>query len=110
MGYYTDVNANLTFTPELDSLSAFLAVKEIGYPWSDITSRGLRFNDNGKFYGIDDEVKRLIEAVKAHTTVSGTIIGVGEEQPDIWRIVIKDNVATREEAQIVWPDGSPADI
>lgn len=31
---------------------------------------------------------------------------MGEENADIWRVVIRDRRAVRVDAQIVWPEGS----
>jgi hypothetical protein len=54
--------------------------------------------------GRTPETKSLTVLRRNHI-LNGVINAEGEEAGDIWKIVVKDNVVTRVDAQVVWPDG-----
>lgn len=52
-----------------------------------------------------DEVQEILDAYPGHT-FTGRFQCEGEENADIWRVVIRDRKAVRVDARIVWPDDS----
>lgn len=51
------------------------------------------------------DVQAIIDANPGHE-FTGRFQCEGEENSDIWRVVIRDRRAVRIDAQIVWPEGS----
>ena len=51
------------------------------------------------------DVQSIIDASPGHE-FTGRFQCEGEENSDIWRVVIRDRRAVRINAQIVWPEGS----
>lgn len=51
------------------------------------------------------DVQAIIDASPGHE-FTGRFQCEGEENSDIWRVVIRDRRAVRVDAQIVWPEGS----
>jgi hypothetical protein len=113
VGYYTRVDGSMTFSPELsgsemDELRDWLDMTGyLGYG-GDLRASSYSTQFDGKAYGFEDELREFVQRLSAKTTrtVRGEFVGVGEEQPDVWRLRVKDNTVTREEARLVWPDGT----
>lgn len=108
MGYYTQVEGELVFSPMLtdDQLEVLKEYADEIYE-ADLDHYGLRISHEAKYYGIEDAVRELVAAAtRLSVFVGGELVGFGEDQPDIWRIVVRDGTVTRESAKIVWPDGS----
>lgn len=49
------------------------------------------------------QVQRIIDLFPGHT-FTGRLECEGEENTDVWRVVVRDGRATRVEPRIVWPD------
>lgn len=111
MGYYTTLTGSLLLSSipsfevwdkihNLDSLY-FMAEQETPMTFID-------FGDlSGKFYNLEGDIKSLVGTLsEVGITVQGAIECVGEEQPDIWRLVVDNGTVTRETARMLWPDGS----
>lgn len=62
--------------------------------------------------GIETSARTLLEDVEAIVTAypehtfTGYFQCEGEENSDLWRVVIRDGHAERVDAMIVWPEGS----
>ena len=61
------------------------------------------WEDSYKAYKLIDHVQQAIDAFPGHT-FTGRLECEGEENTDIWRVVIRDGRAVRIEPRIVWPD------
>ncbi|MEU9065838.1 DUF6205 family protein [Streptomyces sp. NPDC048306] len=67
------------------------------------TALVMREIDEYRERGLVDEVQRAIDSFPGHT-FTGRLECEGEENTDIWRVVVRGGRATRIEPQIVWPD------
>lgn len=54
-------------------------------------------------HGLVDEMQSAIDSFPGHT-FAGRLDCEGEENTDIWRVVVRDGRAVRIEPRIVWPD------
>lgn len=61
------------------------------------------WEDSYKAYKLIEHVQQAIDAFPGHT-FTGRLECEGEENTDIWRVVIRDGRAVRVEPRIVWPD------
>lgn len=66
-------------------------------------SLAMRDIDEYRAYGLLDEVQAAVDAFPGHSW-SGRLECEGEQNTDIWRVVIRDGRAVRVEPRIVWPD------
>jgi hypothetical protein len=112
VGYYTNVTGELYFSPPLNK-DQFRAIRDIASDSiysSEIDPWSLGVDTSMKAYGLVDCIRDIVTlAATFGVTVTGALECVGEEMPDIWRVSVKDGVVTREEAKIIWPDGSEFD-
>lgn len=126
MGYYSQVEGELRFSEPLTKGQlddAMYAVKrDVTRSWimedaerveawtgdNDTTEfDSVRLEFEAKAYTLTDEVKAFVRAAATEgVTVSGEIEVIGEEQPDVWRLFVRDNRVTEEKARMVWPDGT----
>ncbi|WP_439947246.1 DUF6205 family protein [Streptomyces sp. BBFR109] len=53
--------------------------------------------------GLVEQVQRVIDLFPGHT-FTGRLECEGEENTDIWRVIVRDGRALRIEPRIVWPD------
>jgi hypothetical protein len=70
-----------------------------------------RYDDSTKMYELESEVAEVAKLAKAAgVQVSGHLIRVGEEQPDMERLwIASDYRVETEQAKVIWPsDGSEA--
>lgn len=67
------------------------------------TALAMREIDEYRAYGLLDEVQAAVDAFPGREW-SGRLECEGEENTDIWRVVIRDGRAVRIEPRIVWPD------
>ncbi|MEU9333188.1 DUF6205 family protein [Streptomyces sp. NPDC048290] len=58
--------------------------------------------------GLVEQVQRCIDLFPGHT-FTGRLDCEGEENTDLWRVVIRDGRAVRVEPRIVWPDEDGAE-
>ena len=130
MGYTTHVTGEFAITPPLawnefkDSKfaphnvqssydpSLILRVDEDSVDTDDgpllrrtATALVMREIDEYRAYHLIDEVQEAVDAFPGHSW-SGRLECEGEENTDIWRVVIRDGRAIRVEPRIVWPDES----
>jgi len=95
---------------------ADIQVDELDTP---ILARSIEWDGGEKFYyalewmqylvdhfiGNDPIAKKVdpekFDFLQGHT-LNGEILAEGEEQGDIWKIIVEDNVVTEKEAKIVW--------
>lgn len=64
-------------------------------------------SSEGSAYYLEEQLKEAIEIVKNDGCVAnGFLVLIGEEQPDISRLVVQDNNIYIEQAIITWPDGT----
>jgi Family of unknown function (DUF6205) len=61
------------------------------------------WEDSYKAYKLIEHVQQVIDAFPGHT-FTGRLECEGEENTDLWRVVIRDGRAVRIEPRIVWPD------
>jgi hypothetical protein len=61
------------------------------------------WEDSYKAYKLIEHVQQAIDAFPGHT-FTGRLECEGEENTDLWRVVIRDGRAVRVEPRIVWPD------
>jgi hypothetical protein len=60
-------------------------------------------DEAGRYYRLIEHVQEAIDAFPGHT-FTGRFDCEGEENTDMWRVVIRDGRATKVEPRIVWPD------
>lgn len=113
VGYYTAVRGNIKFSPELsgaemDEIQEWLSDTDYLDWGGELHSTGFSVEFDGKAYGFENEVRELVSRVSRAQTrsVTGEFVGVGEEQPDVWRLKVSGTTVTLEEAKLVWPDGT----
>jgi hypothetical protein len=71
------------------------------------TAGGLlpRWEDEYRAYHLVEHVQKAVDSFPGHT-FTGRLECEGEENTDMWRVVIRDGRAVRVEPRIVWPDES----
>lgn len=110
MGYYTTLNGTLYLSgePSLEVWEKITDLNALYFLASDSTDTVIEYDFiDGKFYGLEDDINSLVGILgQVGISVKGVIECVGEEQPDIWRLVVKDGSVIREGVRMVWPDGS----
>lgn len=62
-----------------------------------------RWEDSFRAYHLIEHVQAVIDAFPGHV-FSGRLNCEGEDNTDLWRVVIRDGRAVRVEPRIVWPD------
>lgn len=84
-----------------------------GYPYKDYlalnSKKATPFNGVESSYSdLEDAITEVIAlAVANDCVVNGEIVRLGEEQGDIERFCIQDNVLSIQRAMLVWDDGTP---
>lgn len=66
------------------------------------TSLAMREIDEYRERGLVAEVQRAIDSFPGHT-FAGRLECEGEENTDLWRVIIRDGHSVRIEPRIVWP-------
>jgi hypothetical protein len=61
------------------------------------------WEDSYKAYHLAEHVQRAIDVFPGHT-FTGRLDCEGEENTDLWRVIIRDGRAKEIRPQIVWPD------
>jgi hypothetical protein len=69
------------------------------------TALVMREIDEYRAYNLLDQVQKAVDAFPGHT-FTGRLDCEGEENTDIWRVVVRDGRAVTVEPRIVWPEGS----
>jgi hypothetical protein len=69
---------------------------------SALSTRG----NEGKAYGLEDDLQKLINALPADVTASGCIERIGEEWPDAERLHVVGRRVVSVTAEILWRDPS----
>lgn len=131
MGYITNVYGELISSPPL-TWSEFkdspfyapngkdrdvkLVVSEVRVETEDgslvrRTATGLATanEDEGRARHLIEHVQEAVDAFPGHTW-SGRLECEGEENTDMWRVVIRDGRAVRIEPTITWPSDSGEDV
>lgn len=107
MGYYSSARGEITvtppFSPEELKANIFNDIWEL-VPSEDGSSLK-PYEDDFKAYYIEQHVSTLIDYFPDHS-FEGTIEFFGEDNTDIWRLVLSDRKFLKEEAKTVWPDGT----
>lgn len=128
MGYYSSFSGSIAITPPLswreirdtpwireDSTADFrIEVQEEIVDTDDgqmTAKRGVAVvpwqEDPYKGYNAPTTLGEIVKAFPGHE-FSGEIRVEGEDAGDIWRLVICDGKPVRENAEVVWPDGTKA--
>lgn len=128
MGYITHVTGEFTIEPPLSwpefkdspvapdnitssySPSLILRVNEAPVDTDEgpllrrtATALVMREIDEYRERGLVNEVQAAIDSFPGHT-FTGRLDCEGQENTDMWRVVIRDGRAVRIEPRIVWPD------
>lgn len=129
MGYVTYVTGAFTISPPLswpEFKGSKFAPDNIAHSWEPslilrvaeesvdtddgpllrrtATALVMREIDEYRAYGLLEEVQEAFDSFPGHT-FSGRLECEGEENTDMWRVVVRDGrTAVRVEPQIVWPD------
>lgn len=128
MGYHTHVEGEFAITPPLTwnefkgsefaphnitstyEPDLILRVDESSVDTDDgpllrRVATALEMRDIGEYRerGLVETVQRAIDAFPGHT-FTGRLECEGEENTDMWRVVVRDGRAVRVEPRIVWPD------
>lgn len=132
MGYRTHVTGELNITPPLvwseirdtpfnaSSLDSYDGLMEVKLRIQEVrveTDEGSlirktastligAFEEGYKAYHLVDHVQMAVDAFPGHTW-TGRFDCEGEENGDLWRVVIRDGRAVKVTPRIVWPDGEP---
>ena len=127
MGYYTQMRGGFKIEPPLTHKElrgtdqkfqsrnelVFLEViddeieTEDGIIHSKSADRVAVYEDEGKCYTIDEDLRELVEAFPGHK-FTGCIEGEGEESDDVWRLYVRDGKIIKHTVEALWPD-PPAD-
>jgi hypothetical protein len=67
------------------------------------TALVMREIDEYRAYGLLEEVQAAVDSFPGHT-FTGRLECEGEENTDLWRVIIRGGRAVRIEPRIVWPD------
>ncbi|MER5750680.1 DUF6205 family protein [Streptomyces sp. NPDC002088] len=67
------------------------------------TALVMREIDEYRERGLVDEVQAAVDSFPGHT-FTGRLECEGEENTDLWRVIVRDGRAVRIEPRIVWPD------
>jgi hypothetical protein len=120
MGYNTDFDGQVSVEPPLSaaqvaSLQDFAEERHGGatHPYAGFpglnckwepTRDGAAIEWNGveKFYNAPEWMQYIIDHFLTGHTVNGTIYASGEEAGDVWRLVVKDNVVSTQQARITY--------
>jgi hypothetical protein len=118
MGYHTDFWGSVSVDPplspmEVTGLLSFSREEHgpdtPGYycqwePTEDGT--GIKWDENEKFYDSVPWMAYIIDTFLAPAghVVNGTIDAQGEDSEDRWRLVVRDNVVSKQTPRLVWPD------
>ncbi|MFB6955519.1 DUF6205 family protein [Streptomyces sp. NPDC056309] len=131
MGYTTHVRGEFTIEPPLtwneiknspfdhaanprnylaEDIDLFLRVEETSVDTAEGTlvrrtgtALAMREIDEYRERNLVQQVQRCIDAFPGHT-FTGRLECEGEENTDIWRVIVRDGRAVRVEPRIVWPD------
>lgn len=107
MGYYTAVTGDLRWSQPLtpEQLAVIKNLYEFEYGADEY---GIYFDgEQSKRYDLVDQCKEVVAILGRYKIeVTGILVAIGEEQPDIWRLVFKNGTVVREEVQMTWPDGT----
>ena len=98
--------------PQVDTILWFPVAQ-----WSEETDRGVlqvcvvrevgwRYEDACKMYSIESEIDELAKWLPEDVSVSGWLMRIGEESPDIERYTVRNRCAVVQKAEVRWPDGS----
>lgn len=71
------------------------------------TALVMREIDEYRAHGLIEEVQEAVDAFPGRQW-SGRLDCAGEENLDVWRVLIRDGRAVKVKPEIVWPDGSDA--
>lgn len=97
MGYYTEYSLEVQVSEEHDDIEIIGQLRE------ENENAAYAINENGEYYQECkwyDHEKDLIEFSKKYPYALFTLSGVGEEQPDMWRMYFKNGKRQKAEAQI----------
>lgn len=72
------------------------------------TALVMREIDEYRAYNLLDQVQKAIDSFPGHT-FTGRLDCEGEENADIWRVVVRSGRAVKVEPRIVWPDEEGSD-
>lgn len=67
-----------------------------------------RWDDSFKAYHLIEHVQAVIDAFPGRT-FTGRLECEGEDNTDMWRVVVRDGRAVKVEPRIVWPDEDGAE-
>lgn len=124
MGYNTRVTGEITFAPPLTwseikadkfNLQGHYAV--MINPRRDVTDTDTSqetvitadrllpsWEEKSRYDELVEHVQKFIDVYGFGRTFTGYFDCVGEEQPDMWRVVIRDGTATVVRAVVLWPE------
>jgi hypothetical protein len=63
------------------------------------------WDDESKVYYIEEDLKTMIAQFPGHT-IAGEQRMEGEDNLDVWKLQVKDNVVEAIYPKLVWPDGT----
>jgi hypothetical protein len=72
------------------------------------TALVMREIDEYRAHGLLDDVQEAVDSFPGHT-FTGRLECEGEENTDLWRVVIRDGRAVKVTPRIVWPDEDGAE-
>ncbi|MEV8418762.1 DUF6205 family protein [Streptomyces niveus] len=93
-----------------DSQNVMLAITEerVDTPEGELTRRTAsalvpRWDESFKAYHLLEHVQMAINTFPSHT-FTGRLECEGEDNTDLWRVVVRDGRAVKVQPRIVWPD------
>lgn len=132
MGYYTTVTGEISIEPPLtwaeikaspfapsdtvrDDFDVRLRIEETAVDTDEgqlirraASALVASWSDCFKAYYLVEHIQKAIDAFPGHT-FTGRLECEGEENTDIWRVVVRDGRAVKVEPRIVWPDEEAGD-
>lgn len=62
------------------------------------------WEEKGTYHALVEHVQKFIDVYGVGRTFTGHLDCEGEEQPDMWRVVIRDGHAVTVRAAVLWPE------
>lgn len=113
MGYYSSVHGTIKVTPPFtpEDFATFEHDKMYELTLSeDGASFEADYEDYKAYYleELEEKVRELVNDYPGYQ-FSGKLEIYGEDNTDIWRLVVDSDGVHHEEAKIIWPDGTEAE-
>lgn len=92
------------------SLDALNRIENTEYLQGYVTASAVALtgtDDENKVYWLEEGLAQALKIIEADGCVANGYLAIfGEEDGDIWRLLVVNNQITKQDAILSWPDGS----